>query len=67
MKSKNNSYFLVVASFSFGRFSFFRAAEEPYDFERRLEELAAHMKGADGLVEPREIRREAVKVLQVRR
>jgi hypothetical protein len=37
-----------------------------YDFEARLRDLASHMKGADGLVRPREIRREAVKPLEAR-
>ena len=71
MKSRSN---LVIVGrelakeldLQFQRFSFSRAAEEAWGIGRRLEELAARLKGADGFVELRGIWREAVKGLQVR-
>lgn len=37
----------------------------PYDFADSLKELSTHLKGPEGLVKPREIRRDAVRLLQV--
>jgi serine/threonine protein kinase len=40
-----------------------RRRAKPYNFEDRLRELAEHLKDKNGLVRPREIRRDAVKLL----
>lgn len=43
-----------------------RRRRKPYDFSERIRELSEHMRGADGLIKPREVKREAVRLLQVR-
>eukprot|EP00043_Microstomoeca_roanoka_P012816 m.124683 g.124683 ORF g.124683 m.124683 type:complete len:1648 (+) comp15598_c3_seq1:166-5109(+) len=38
---------------------------KPYDFEERLRELAEHLRGEDGLIRPREIKREHIRQLDI--
>jgi hypothetical protein len=44
-----------------------KLSRRPFDFEERLLELRQHMRGDDGLVKPREIRRQAATLLEVSR
>ena len=55
-------FFLILLAFVF-----LRRRTKPYNFEDRLRELAEHLQDADGLRKPREIRRDAVRLLTVRR